>query len=67
MKHVGWEVVCPDGKTRHFPYANKDDAVCDAEAFDEECHRYKGDADQRCPGGKHAVRPCAYPDGVAEA
>lgn len=30
----GYEVVCPDGKVRHFPYHNEGDAMCDAEVFD---------------------------------
>lgn len=31
---TGWKIVCPDGKGRHYPYANHADALFDAEVFD---------------------------------
>lgn len=64
MGHIcaGWEVVCPDGCVRHFPYHNLGDAECDAEVFAEgRCElglesRSSEANRSACPQGRHAVR-----------
>ena len=61
----GFELVCPDGLVRHFPYVNQLDAESDARfAQHRGCRFY--DTPSRlereagpCPGGEHAVRPRA--------
>ena len=63
----GWEVVCPDGHVRHFPYHNHGDARCDAEVYSER-HDVCRDAFildrptplQRCRGGRHVVRELVF-------
>jgi len=60
-----FEIVCPDGKTRHLPYANLDDAMFDARLCDTECKfpgAFDGHGKRRhgfgaCPGGLHVVGP----------
>jgi hypothetical protein len=57
-----FEIVCPDGKTRHLPYANLDDAMFDARLCDTECAfpgAFDGHGNGECPGGLHVVRPVA--------
>lgn len=65
----GYEIVCPDGVVRHYPYHNKGDADCDAGLYSPArhgCGLRKYDAlkpdDPRglCPQGDHAVRPVAF-------
>lgn len=57
-----WEIVCPDGRVRHLPYANKGDADCDAEVCDERgCQLYPEPTDLErrlppCEGKAHTVR-----------
>jgi hypothetical protein len=33
---AGWEIICPDGKSRHLPYRNLGDAECDARVISGE-------------------------------
>lgn len=54
-------IVCPDGKVRHYPYTNEDDALADAEAIDRErcpltCKDGTDSGLGPCPGRGHAVR-----------
>ena len=67
---AGWEVVCPDGRVRHWPYHNLDDAEAHAERASDlrwiarrgSC-RLAPDMDELeasqppCPGGRHETRP----------
>lgn len=64
---AGWEVVCPDGKVRHFPYHNYGDATCDAEVYSSKGCRgnsLRPSVLQRregpCPEGIHTVRPNSF-------
>lgn len=60
--HEGFEVVCPDGRVRHYPYHNEGDAQCDAEVFTErKCQLYPEPSPLEleqtpCPEGVHTVR-----------
>ena len=61
----GWEIVCPDGRVRHYPYINFGDAECDAEVCERRCQMYpkRGSLERKhgaCPGGKHEVRPVVF-------
>ena len=41
---AGYEIVCPDGRVRHYPYHNEGDAKCDAGVCDERgCSPYSDD------------------------
>lgn len=65
-RHAGWEVVCPDGIVRHYPYHNKDDAEAEARYFtDTKCQRFKKKSPLEkqhppCPGGEHTVRATVF-------
>lgn len=58
----GYEIICPDGKVRTYPYVNRDDAEGDA----DDCSRHHSMKAFRgrpaawskppCPQGKHTVR-----------
>lgn len=59
---VELDIVCPDGRVRHFPYFNAVDAASDARMASErgcqfypEPSRLERDAGP-CPGGEHSVR-----------
>ena len=58
-----WELVCPDGGVRHFPYANKLDAEYDATLCSEEgCQIFPESFSLEakrpaCVGGPHQVVP----------
>lgn len=58
---VAWELVCPDGGVRHFPYSNKDDAEYDATLCTEEgCQIFPESQSLEptrpaCVGGEHRV------------
>jgi hypothetical protein len=58
---VAWELVCPDGGVRHFPYSSKDDAEYDATLCTEEgCQIFPESqwleaARPPCVGGPHRV------------
>ena len=58
---TAWEVVCPDGGVRHFPYADKSDAEYDATLCAEEgCQIYPESQwlepkRPPCSGGKHRI------------
>ena len=60
---TAWELVCPDGGVRHFPYADKDDADYDATLCSEEgCQIFPESysleaARPPCIGGPHRVVP----------
>lgn len=65
----GWEVVCPDGRVRTYPYHNREDAedhaevVSDPEWFAERQCRLAPEpsplelSQSACCGGPHRVRP----------
>ena len=65
--NMGWEIVCPDGKIRHYPYTNFDDAEFDAKlAAKGRCRFYLEPNELEvthgpCPGGPHGVRPAPLP------
>lgn len=64
--HEGFEVVCPDGRVRLYPYHNEGDAKCDAEAVTERgCVSDPIGKQPSCPGGLHVVRTStmACPEG----
>lgn len=63
----GWEIVCPDGRVRHYPYHNREDAedtALEAEArraSTARCSFWDQPSDlelsqPQCPGGSHVVR-----------
>lgn len=55
--HGGWEVVCPDGCVRLYPYHNEGDAKCDAEILTQRgCAKDPIGKQPQCPGGLHTVR-----------
>lgn len=66
-----WEIVCPDGRLRHYPYHNRGDAEADARALSDPkrfaargCRLGPGSSARErsqppCPGGLHVVRPVA--------
>lgn len=57
----GWEIVCPDGGLRHFPYATRDDAEFDATLCAEEgCQIFPESTwleprRPTCMGGPHRI------------
>lgn len=57
-----FEIVCPDGRVRHFPYMHEGDAEADAKhATEKNCRFYdkKSSLEEQhgdCPGGVHSVR-----------
>ena len=64
---LGSEVVCPDGKVRHFPYHNQGDALCDARTYSRKgCRAWGGEPSPLeeqlppCPEGGHTVRLVAF-------
>lgn len=57
-----WQVRCPDGHVRHYPYLNREDAAFDCSVFDRCCQRYDTlNALERelppCRGKPHVVVP----------
>ena len=58
----GWEVVCPDGRVRHYPFHNHGDAESTAQlATQRRCRLWPEPSDLEtsqlpCPEGKHEVR-----------
>lgn len=57
---IGWVIVCPDGKERHYPYINHGDAECDAGAYTRRrCCKPGTNVPERseCPQGEHTVEP----------
>jgi len=59
---IGWEVACPDGRVRHYPFHNEDDAEGAAErATERGCRPAPVPcalvlSQPACPNGKHVVR-----------
>ncbi len=60
---TGWEVICPDGRVRHYPYLSREQAEAEAWRFDHAC-RSTGSrptaletSQPPCPGGHHVARP----------
>lgn len=60
---MGWEVVCPDGRMRHYPFHNEGDAASEARrATAKSCHhpRLKQStlelSQPPCPEGEHVAR-----------
>lgn len=60
-----WEVVCPDGLVRDYPYHNRGDADCVAEVRSTadklkstRCRGLLGN--HRCPLGTHTIRPITF-------
>jgi hypothetical protein len=67
---AGWEIVCPDGRVRHYPFHNMDDAEDAADHCATRCNPYKVPSAlfnslPPCPHGAHAVRPVLMQDKVA--
>lgn len=66
MIRQGWEVVCPDGRVRSYPYHNFGDAESDAQLRTEErCSLWPEPSpielsQPPCPEGKHEVRPIVF-------
>lgn len=63
----GWEVVCPDGRVRGYPYINYGDAESAARIKTErgKCRLYPKPSpielsQPPCPLGEHTVRPCVF-------
>jgi hypothetical protein len=62
MTCSGWEVVCPDGRVRHYPFHNEDDAQAAADrAALRGCRPSPDPSDlvtsqPPCPNGSHEVR-----------
>lgn len=58
---ITWEIVCPDGGVRHFPYSSKDDAKYDATLCTAEgCQifpesQWLQGAQPPCSGGPHRI------------
>jgi hypothetical protein len=64
---AGWEIVCPDGRVRHYPFHNLDDAEDAAGHCAKRCDPYKIPSDLMtsqppCPHGTHTVRPVVMQD-----
>ena len=63
---MGWEAVCPDGRVRHYPFHNEDDAEAAAErATARGCRPSPKPSDlvrsqPPCCGGIHVVRMLAH-------
>ncbi len=63
---AGWEVVCPDGRVRDYPYHNEGDAESMARAMTKRQCRIWKEADPielsqpPCPEGKHTVRAISF-------
>lgn len=63
---LGYEIVCPDGRVRRYPYHNQGDALSDAKHVTHRgCLRMGGVFETPseletslpdCPGGEHTVR-----------
>lgn len=64
---AGWQIVCPDGHVRHFPYHNRGDAECDASLVEnrgceDAVSGYRqGEPLPPCPGGRHTVEAMTAP------
>lgn len=62
---AGYEIVCPDGRVRHYPYHNEGDAESDARTYTRKQHCRvepddpRGWGDPPCPQGEHTTRPIA--------
>jgi hypothetical protein len=61
-----WEVVCPDGRVRHYAYGNQGDAEFDAGLCSKRCRLYPKTSPlerslPECSGGAHHVRAVAAP------
>lgn len=62
-----WQIVCPDGLVRHFPYVNDTAARYDANARTEHGCRLSAKmnkleaAHPPCPGGEHTIRRVPRP------
>lgn len=75
---AGWEIVCPDGRVRHFPYHNLGDAKSHARFASDPVHFAKRGCrlapkpsrlelgQPPCCGGKHAVRAMAIDHQITE-
>jgi len=70
---AGWEVVCPDGRVRGYPYHNHGDAKAHAQKSSDPIWFAKRrscrlapepspieTSQPPCPGGKHHVRPIVF-------
>lgn len=59
-----WEIVCPDGNVRHYPYIDRGRAEWDAQVAEDDC-QFLGYSQESvlwkylptCFGGRHTVRP----------
>lgn len=69
---AGWEIVCPDGRVRHYPFHNFGDAEAMALRFSERrCQLFKEPSPLElrhppCPEGKHEVHPMVLDHAAVE-
>lgn len=69
---AGWEVVCPDGRVRHYPFHNFGDAESMARlAKERRCRLYPEPSpielsQPPCPEGEHVVRPIVFDHAAVE-
>lgn len=62
----GWEIVCPDGRVRGYPFINEDDARAEAsEKTQQQCRLWPEPSTLEleqppCPGGEHVVRSISF-------
>ena len=67
---AGYEIVCPDGRVRHFPFHNEGDAKSDAEHYSRERDCQAGLRSPAewskppCPQGEHTVREIVFSHGT---
>ena len=60
---TGWEVICPDGRVRHYPYLSREHAEAEAGRLDHACGNTRArptaleTSQPPCPGGRHVARP----------
>lgn len=63
---AGWEIVCPDGRVRDYPYHNHDDAEDMAHHMSaRRCRLYPKPSpielsQPPCPEGLHTIRPISF-------
>jgi hypothetical protein len=57
-----WQIVCPDGRVRHYPYRNRDDALADAHVCDHRGCQFYAEQNELetgappCTGAPHRVQ-----------
>lgn len=58
----GWEIVCPDGQVRQFPYHNEGDAKSDARVCSKRGCELPPLFEHltKCPQGTHTIRQIPF-------